>query len=179
MLPATDNITAYRGDTARERRYVGRAVKVNTTAGDATVTIDSTHSGAGFAESDEGLTIDGVGILEGTTILTYTSPTTVELSAPAIATGTITASIRSYDLTGCTPTAQIRVSTADTTILYTFACELTDQDDDPGGVIMEIAAGETDDAAAKAVWDWQLEFADDSVRTIGKGSVKFSGQVTR
>jgi hypothetical protein len=179
MLPATDNLSLYRGDTVREPRYVGRAVKVVTTAGDATVTLASDHAGPGFAETDEGLTIDGKGILEGTTILSYTSATTVELSAPAIAAATITASIRSYDLTGCTPTAQMRVSTTSTAVLYTLMCSLTDQDTDPGGVIMEIAAGATADAPAKAGFDWQLEFADGKVRTLGKGAVKFSGEYTK
>jgi hypothetical protein len=179
MLPPTDDITAQRGDTARERRYVGRAMKVTTVAGDATVTLATDHVGAGFGVGDVGLTIDGVGILEGTTIASRTSALSVELSAPALASGSITASVRSYDLTGCTPTAQVRTSASATDILYTFTCTLTDQEDDPGGVVMQIANGLTDGAPSSAKWDWQLALADGTVRTMGAGKVKFKGQVTR
>jgi hypothetical protein len=117
MLPATDNITAYRGDTVREVRHF---------------------------------------------VIPDTDP------------------VEYYDPTGCTPTAQVRTSTT-ADVLYTLACELIVGADefDPSGVVMEIEAGVTDDAPAKAVWDYQLEFPDGSVRTFGKGTVKFSGQVTR
>ena len=118
MLPATDNLTAYRGDTVRERRHF---------------------------------------------VIPDTDP------------------VEYYDPTGCTPAAQVRVSTTDADILYTFDCELIVGEDefDPSGVIMEIEAGVTGDAPAKAVWDYQLTFADGSIRTFGKGTMKFSGQVTR
>ena len=86
-----------------------------------------------------------------------------------------------YDPTGCTPTAQIRVATTSTTALYDFTCELVVGVDEfePAGVVLEIAADVTGDAPAKANWDWQLEFPDGSVRTFGKGTVKFSGQITK
>ena len=42
---------------------------------------------------------------------------------------------------------------------------------------MVLEAGVTDDAPA-GEWDCQLTLADGSIRTFGKGTVKFSGQVT-
>jgi len=118
MLPATDNITAYRGDTIRETRL--------------------------FAIPD-------------------TDP------------------VEYFDPTGCTPAAQVRTSATNDEILYTLDCELIvgATATDPSGVVMEIEAGITDAAPSKAVWDYQLTFADGSIRTFGAGTVKFSGQVTR
>lgn len=66
-----------------------RSVTVGTTSADATVT-----AAAGtFAASDVGQTITGAGIPAAATIITFTSDTSVEISANATATASVTAEI--------------------------------------------------------------------------------------
>ena len=66
-----------------------RTATVSTTSGSATVTA----GGATFNATDVGATISGTGIPAGATIITYTSATSVTISANATATGTPTATI--------------------------------------------------------------------------------------
>lgn len=86
-----------------------------------------------------------------------------------------------FDLTGCTPKAQIRASSTATTVLVEFTATLDDQTDPDtvGGVILEIVAGDTSALPDGAQWDMQLTHADGFVRTYIAGPVVSTGQVTR
>lgn len=64
-----------------------KAVEVTTVSGDATLT------GTGFTANDVGKAITGTGIPALTTVLSFTSSTSIELSANASASGTVTATI--------------------------------------------------------------------------------------
>ncbi len=66
-----------------------RSVVVGTTNADATVTAAS----GTFSASDVGQSISGTGIPAAATIITFTSSTSVEISANATATGAPTAEI--------------------------------------------------------------------------------------
>lgn len=71
---------------ASEAVQATRTVAVSTTNADATVT----GPAGTFAASDVGAAVSGAGIPPGTTIAAFTDSTSVELSAPATATGAIT-----------------------------------------------------------------------------------------
>lgn len=84
-----------------------------------------------------------------------------------------------FDLTGCTPKAQIRATAASADVLIEFDAELTDQTTTPGGVVLSIDAGLTGSLADKTLWDFQLTHPDGAVRTYLSGDVTAKGQVTR
>jgi len=59
-----------------------------------TTNTDTELTGTGFAANLVGSVVTGTGIAPGTTIATYNSPTSVEMSAPATATGTPVVTLR-------------------------------------------------------------------------------------
>lgn len=81
------------------------------------------------------------------------------------------------DLTGATPTAQIR-ATESSPIAIDITCALTDQGTDPGGIDMSLTAEETTQAV-KGKWDLQLEWSNGDIQTLVKGSVTVTAEVTR
>lgn len=85
------------------------------------------------------------------------------------------------DLTGCVGQAEIRETTSSTTVLATFDVEVPTQEDVNLGVVsLQLTPEQTAAiAVTSAVWDFQLTFPDDSVRTVLYGPVTVWNQVTR
>lgn len=87
-----------------------------------------------------------------------------------------------YDLTGCTPKAQIRFSEDDETVVAEFTAVLGDQtdSDEKGMVKLSLTSAQiTDWAAEEAVWDAQVTWPDGRVQTFLKGKVTVVKEVTR
>lgn len=83
------------------------------------------------------------------------------------------------DLTGATPTAQIRASADAASPIISFTAALTDQTATPGGVMLTLSAAQTSGLTANGVWDVQLAYPDGSVKTYLKGTVTVVKEVTR
>lgn len=84
-----------------------------------------------------------------------------------------------FDLTGCTPKAQIRTLTSSPDVLIEFTCSLDTQSGSTlGGVILAIPAGATSALPSTTMWDFQLTHPDGSVRTYLFGNITAEGQVT-
>lgn len=84
------------------------------------------------------------------------------------------------DLTGCTVTGQIRESEV-SVVLADIQCFIVDQIGDSVGVVnLYLSPEQTADlAVSSAVWDFQVTFPDDAVRTIVRGPVTIWKEVTR
>ena len=83
------------------------------------------------------------------------------------------------DLTGCTPRADIRVSYDDATVKQSFTAALLDASD--GTVIISLTGAEvaTLDAGTDLVWDVQLKWPDNKIKTYLFGTIHVLPEVTR
>lgn len=86
------------------------------------------------------------------------------------------------DLTGVTPTAQIRATIEAATVLAEITCTLTDQGTLTGGVLLRLEDTDTVAlTAGMAVWDLELKWpgVDGDRKTVLGGSVTINPDVTR
>lgn len=82
------------------------------------------------------------------------------------------------DLTGCTPLAQVRVSTNAAAIIATFATSVLDQATNKGAVQMQLSPEQTADMPNTSRWDIQLTHPNGDVHTYLAGKIIASGQVS-
>lgn len=83
------------------------------------------------------------------------------------------------DLTGATPSAQIRANPDSTTTIADFTCVIENQSTMRGGVTISLSAAQTTGMATAGFWDVQLEFTDGTVKTYLKGAVTVGKEITR
>lgn len=182
-LPATYDLELYRGDDFDTAFGLvapgGRVVDdLELTSGSAT----ATSASAAFVAADAGkaiVTHDGTGITDSCTILAYVNATTVTLSQTASASGQFAASIRALDASGySSPLAQIRASADDGTVLATFSWNQTRSD--VGVFVMSLEDTVTDDLPTTGgVWDWQILDDNDRKRTLLRGAVSVTADVSK
>lgn len=181
-LPATYDLELYRGDDFDTAFGLvapgGRVVDDLILNGTAT----ATSASAAFVAADAGkaiVTHDGTGITDSCTILAYVSATTVTLSETASASGQFAASIRALDASGySSPLAQIRASADDTDVLATFTWNTTRSD--VGVFVMSLEDTASDDLPTTGgVWDWQILDDNDRKRTILRGAVTVTADVSK
>lgn len=96
--------------------------------------------------------------------------------------GRITSSApRTYvDLTGCVGKAQIRATESSSVVIAEFTCTIPNQTvaTDKGKLVLSLNPTQTT-AATSGVWDVQITFTDNSVKTFVKGDVSVLPGVTR
>lgn len=80
------------------------------------------------------------------------------------------------NLTGCTARAQIRATTAATTVLAEFACTITTPT--AGKIDLELTPAQTA-TLVSGVWDLQITFPDSRVYTVAAGALTTVAEVTR
>lgn len=128
----------------------------------------ATSASAAFtsADSDKKVaTADGSGIVDGST-MTYASPTTVTLSAPATATGTFVASIRALNASSYT-THDADIKRAEGgAVLATFTID--DARSSVGWFEFSLPAATTEPLSGVGVWDWRVEGTDAGYWLAGK-----------
>ena len=86
------------------------------------------------------------------------------------------------DLTGATAKAQIRATEDSNTIIQEFTCVIPDQTvpENKGKVILSISAADTGASGfVNGVWDVQLTWPDNTVRTYLRGTTQVIKEVTR
>ncbi len=126
------------------------------TDGDST----ATSATADFVSDDTDRKIatpDGLGIDDGTT-MTVTNSTTIELSAPATATGTFKASLRALNCSAFTDhKAQVRNKPGGRLL-----CEFTvdDSRSDVGVFEFSLAGAATETLSGNGVYDWKVTGPD-------------------
>lgn len=85
------------------------------------------------------------------------------------------------DLTGATAKAQIRASEDAGTVLAEFTCTIGDQSNSAtkGKVTLSLTSTQTTALTSSGVWDVQLTWPDDTVKTYFKGNANLVKEVTR
>lgn len=82
------------------------------------------------------------------------------------------------DLTGATPTAQVRQTQASSSVSATWTCTLDNQTTNAGGVTMVLASGTTTALTGTYVYDVQLTYSDATVKTYLYGNITVINEVT-
>lgn len=180
-IPAAYNLVIYRGDsfdlTAGTTYPGGRVLEDLTITSGSSVA--SSPTGA-FTTADIGkqiATADGLGIADGTTIVSVSSPTVIGLSAASSMSGTVSASIRARDAsTYSDHLIQIRPDSESDEIDATFTVD--DSRADVGIFILSLPAADTEALTRDGVWDWQVLDAT-KTRTLLAGTVTVVEDVSR
>jgi hypothetical protein len=106
-------------------------------------------------------------------------PQTVDLSLYVGDDFTLTLTVKNpdsspADLTGCTATAQVRLTAADATVAGAFTCSIT-----TNVITCTLPHSVTSTLPAAGVWDCQLTSAGGLLTTLCAGKVTMTGDVTR
>lgn len=84
------------------------------------------------------------------------------------------------DLTGSTVKAQYRANAASSTVLLEFSCSLSNQSTTAGGVLVHASAAQTTALAVMTgMWDCQITYPSGDVKTVLRGNVTVTTEITR
>jgi hypothetical protein len=84
------------------------------------------------------------------------------------------------NITGAIVTSQVRLAAEATSVQFAFTCTLADQTTTPGGVLIHASPTQTTGVVGdSSVYDVQIAFTAEDVRTVLAGTITWIPEVTR